>query len=221
MHASHAARWLGAEADGTGRVMVEADLRVKGHNNIFVIGDTAHVKGPEGRALPGVATVAKQQGYYVARWLMRKADGESSPPFRYRDPGVMGTIGRNRAIAEIGRLKFSGFPAWLLWSLVHIYFLIGFRSRLVVALSWAWSYLTFDRGARLITGDDGVTAALQQQARSYRRATRPDRSSSQHAPHPIAKSYQNRSEAAFPGAAAEVGCSPGSRPPSGHPGVAP
>jgi NADH:ubiquinone reductase (H+-translocating) len=163
VRASHAARWLGVEADGAGRVLVGPDLRVDGRDNIFVIGDTAHVKGPDGRALPGVATVAKQQGYYVARWLMRKADGKSSPPFRYRDPGSMATIGRNRAIAEIGRLKFSGFPAWLLWSLVHIYFLIGFRSRLVVALSWAWSYLTFDRGARLITGDDGVTAALQSQ----------------------------------------------------------
>lgn len=158
VRASAAAKWLRAESDSAGRVLVEPDLRVTGNNNIFVIGDTAHVKMPDGRALPGVATVAKQQARYVARWLVRRAEGKSSPPFLYRDPGSMATIGRNRAIAEIGRVKLSGFPAWLLWSLVHVYFLIGFRSRLFVATSWAWSYLTLDRSARLITDDFGTAA---------------------------------------------------------------
>ena len=152
MRASPAAKWLGAEADGAGRVVVGPDLALPAHPNVFVVGDTAHVADATGRPLPGVAAVAKQQGAYAAMAVMRRLrDGKAPAPFRYRDPGYMATIGRNRAVAQIGRLRVSGFSAWLLWSLVHIYFLIGFRSRLTVALSWTWSYLTSQRGTRLIT----------------------------------------------------------------------
>jgi NADH dehydrogenase len=154
VRASPAGKWLGVETDRAGRALVNPDLSVPGHPNVFVIGDTAHVVDEEGKMLPGVATVAKQQGQYVAKLLKRRAREETLPPFRYRDPGSMATIGRSRAVAEIKGFKLTGLPAWLLWSLVHIYFLVGFRSRLVVAMSWIWSYVTFERGSRLITGSD-------------------------------------------------------------------
>ncbi|HEY7298021.1 MAG TPA: NAD(P)/FAD-dependent oxidoreductase [Xanthobacteraceae bacterium] len=153
--ASPVAEWLGAEHDRAGRVKVEPDLSVPGHRNIFVIGDAGLAIGADGKPLPGVAPVAKQQGKYVARLLIATARGKPVGPFRYRDFGSLATIGRKRAVAQIGRFKLSGFPAWLLWSLAHIYFLIGFRNRLVVALNWAWNYLTFQRGTRLITGITG------------------------------------------------------------------
>ena len=111
--------------------------------------------GKDGALLPGVAPVAKQQGQYVARLLLARARGESLPPFRYRDFGSLATIGRKRAVAQIGKLKLRGFIAWVLWSVAHIYFLIGFRNRLVVAMNWMWNYLTFQRGTRLITGMSG------------------------------------------------------------------
>ena len=102
-----------------------------------------------------MAPVAKQQGQYVASLLIARANGKTLPPFRYRDAGALATIGRKRAVAHIGPFKISGFPAWLLWSVVHIYFLIGFRNRLAVAMNWAWNYITFQRGTRLITGMSG------------------------------------------------------------------
>jgi NADH dehydrogenase len=153
--ASPAGKWLAAETDRAGRVMVKADLSVAAHPNVYVIGDTALVVGADGRPLPGVAPVAKQQGQYVAEVLKAALQGRSSPPFRYRDLGSLATIGRKSAVAELGRLKLSGFAAWLLWSLAHIYFLIGFRNRFAVALNWAWNYATFQRGSRLITGISG------------------------------------------------------------------
>ncbi len=156
VRASPAGKWLDAETDRAGRVIVNPDLSVPGYPNIFVIGDTALAKDENGAPLPGVGTVAKQQGKYVAKLLEYRARGNVVPPFRYRDPGSMATIGRSRAVAQINGLKLTGLLAWLLWSLVHVYFLIGFRSRLVVLLSWAWSYLTFERGTRLITGSDGA-----------------------------------------------------------------
>lgn len=152
--ASPAARWLSAESDAVGRVKVLPDLSVPGLPEVFVIGDTAHCPGADGRPLPGVAPLAKQQGTYVARLIAARATGRAAPePFRYRDPGSMATIGRKAAVAKLGRLSFSGTSAWLLWSIAHIYFLIGLRNRLAVALNWAWNYLTFQRGARLITGE--------------------------------------------------------------------
>ena len=117
-----------------------------------MLGDTALLKDENGQPLPGVATVAEQQGKYVAKLLEWRTRGKEVPPFRYRDPGMLATIGRSRAVAEIRGWKFTGFPAWVLWSFVHIYGLIGFRSRFVVALSWLWAYLTYERGTRLITG---------------------------------------------------------------------
>jgi NADH dehydrogenase len=152
---SPVAEWLGAESDRAGRVKVKADLSVPGHPDIFVIGDAATTTGLDGRPLPGVAPVAKQQGWYVANLLKARAEGRTLPAFRYRDVGSMATIGRKRAVAQIGAFKASGLVAWLLWSLAHIYFLIGFRNRLAVAMNWCWNYVTFERGTRLITGISG------------------------------------------------------------------
>jgi NADH dehydrogenase len=151
--ASSAGRWLGAETDRAGRVKVRADLTVPDHPEIFVIGDTAAVTAEDGSLLPGVAPVAKQQGQYVARTLIARSEGGADlKPFRYRDYGLLATVGRSRAIAQFGRWHLSGFLAWALWSVAHIYFLIGLRNRFIVALNWAWSYVTFQRGSRLITG---------------------------------------------------------------------
>jgi NADH dehydrogenase len=154
--ASRAGQWLGAETDRAGRLKVCADLTVPGNPDIFVIGDVACVRGTDGKPLAGVAPVAKQEGQYVAALLKARLRGKTVPPFQYRDFGSLATIGRKRAVAQLGRLKLTGFPAWLLWSVAHIYFLIGFRNRLAVALSWAWSYVTFQRGTRLITGVSGA-----------------------------------------------------------------
>jgi NADH dehydrogenase len=154
--ASPAGRWLGAETDRAGRVKVAPDLSVPGHPDIFVIGDTAALNGADGKPLPGVAPVAKQQGQYVADLLIARQAGKSVAPFRYRDFGSLATIGRKRAIVQMGRFKLKGFLAWVLWSVAHIYFLIGFRNRLVVATNWLWNYVTFQRGTRLITGMSGA-----------------------------------------------------------------
>jgi NADH dehydrogenase len=151
--ASPAAKWLGAEADRAGRVTVGPDLSVPRLGNVFVIGDTAAVVDAAGVPVPGVAPAAKQEGRYVARVIMARLAGRPAPaPFRYRNWGNMATIGRKAAVADFGRVHLSGFPAWLLWSLAHVYFLIGLRNRITVALNWGWNYLTFQRGARLITG---------------------------------------------------------------------
>jgi NADH dehydrogenase len=153
--ASPVAEWLAAESDHAGRVKVAPDLSLPGHANIFVIGDAAAAFGEDGKPLPGVAPVAKQQGRYVADLLIARLEGKSMPPFRYRDFGSLATIGRKRAVAQLGKLRISGLAAWLLWSVAHIYFLIGFRNRLAVALHWSWNYLTLQRGTRLITGITG------------------------------------------------------------------
>jgi NADH dehydrogenase FAD-containing subunit len=151
--ASPAAKWLGAEHDRAGRVMVGPDLTLPGHPEIFVIGDTALALGPDGKPLPGVAPVAKQQGAYVAKLIRARLEGRPEPkPFRYRNFGNLATIGRRAAVADFGWLRVSGRLAWVLWGLVHIYFLIGFRNRIAVLLDWLWAYITFQRGARLITG---------------------------------------------------------------------
>lgn len=151
--ASPAARWLGTEMDRVGRAVVGPDLTVPGHPEIFVIGDTALASGRDGKPLPGLAPVAKQQGAYVAKVLRARLAGKNlPPPFRYRDWGTLATIGRRAAVADFGWLRLHGTIAWLLWGLVHVSFLIGFRNRFVVMLDWIWSYLTFQSGARLITG---------------------------------------------------------------------
>jgi NADH dehydrogenase len=154
--ASPAGRWLGVPTDRVGRVFVGPDLSLADYSDIFVIGDAAHALGSDGKPLPGVAPVAKQQGRYVADIIRARVAGRKMPPrFRYRDSGSLATIGRKRAVAQIGKIKLRGFIAWMLWSMAHIYFLIGFRNRIVVAMSWAWSYVTFQRGTRLITGLSG------------------------------------------------------------------
>jgi len=154
--ASPAGSWLCAETDCAGRVKVAADLSVPGHPKIFAIGDAAAALGSDGTPLPGVAPVAKQQGQYVAALLIAREQGRSMPAFHYRDFGSLATIGRKRAVVQIGRLKLRGLLAWLLWSIAHIYFLIGFRNRFVVAINWLWNYVTFQRGTRLITGMSGA-----------------------------------------------------------------
>ncbi len=153
--ASPAQQWLGVEGDRAGRVKVNPDLSVPDHPEIFVIGDTAHCENGDGRPLPGVAPVAKQQGAYVARLIEARLSGSDLPPFKYRNYGSMATIGRKRAVVQIGRVRATGFIAWLIWSVAHIYYLIGFRNRLAVALNWGWNYVTFERGTRLITGLTG------------------------------------------------------------------
>jgi NADH dehydrogenase len=153
VRASAAGEWLGAPCDRAGRVMVGDDFSVPGHENVFVVGDTAAFGGADGKMLPGVAPAAKQAGAYVARVIDAKVRGRALPrPFRYADYGNLATIGHSKAVADFGWARFKGLFAWLLWSVVHVYFLIGFRNRFIVALSWAWSYLTYQRGVRLITG---------------------------------------------------------------------
>ncbi len=149
--ASPAAQWLAAQRDRAGRVIVNPDLSLPGHDNIFVVGDTASVRNPDGKPVPGLAPAAKQMGDYVARLIAARIAGRTLPAFRYHDQGALATIGRRAAIVELGPIQLKGFIGWGFWSIVHIYFLIGLRNRFVVAVTWLWSYITFQRGARLIT----------------------------------------------------------------------
>ena len=148
--ASPAANWLSAERDRAGRVVVQPDLSLPGHHEIFVIGDTASAQ-EAGRQIPGLASAAKQMGNYVGRLIEARIMGRSLRPYRYRHQGDLATIGRRAAIVELGPIRLKGIIGWLFWSVVHIYFLIGIRNRFIVAMTWLWSYITFERGARLIT----------------------------------------------------------------------
>jgi len=149
--ASPAAKWIAAANDGAGRIKVNPDLSVPGHNDIFAVGDTVLVVQPNGRPVPGIAPAAKQMGHYVGRVIAARVRGLPAPaPFAYRHLGELATIGRKSAVVKLGAFQLTGFLGWLFWSAVHIYFLIGLRNRFVVALNWLWSYLTFQRGARLI-----------------------------------------------------------------------
>ena len=149
--ASPAASWLGAAHDRAGRVLVRPDLSVPDHPEVFVIGDAAAVHESDGEPVPGVAPAAKQMGDYVGRLIAARLAGESLPAFRYRNLGELATIGRRAAVVKFGRLHLKGFIGWLFWSFAHIYFLIGVKNRFIVAFTWLWDYLTFQRGARLIT----------------------------------------------------------------------
>ncbi|HZP76890.1 MAG TPA: NAD(P)/FAD-dependent oxidoreductase [Pseudolabrys sp.] len=147
--ASPAAQWLGADHDRAGRIKVNDDLTVPGHPDVFAIGDTATLSGQQ---VPGIAPAAKQMGRYVGRLIAARIAGQSAPkPFRYHHLGDLATIGRRSAVVRLGRFELRGFLGWLFWSVVHIYFLIGLRNRFLVAFTWLWDYLTFQRGARLIT----------------------------------------------------------------------
>ena len=154
LEASPLGRTAGADVDSQGRVVVEPDLTVKGHPRVFVAGDLARFTHQTGKPLPGTAPVAMQAGRYAARTILDDLDGRTRRAFHFVDKGQMATIGRSRAILEIGSLKLGGFPAWVCWLVVHIYYLTGFEKRLLVVVQWAWSYVTFARGARLITGED-------------------------------------------------------------------
>src|SRR5690606_24672172 len=143
---------LDVPLDRAGRVIVEPDLRVPGDERVYAIGDMAAFTLPDGSPLPGIAPAAMQAGAHAARNVRLQLAGKPTRPFRYVDKGVMATVGRAAAVGRIGdRLQLSGMLAWLAWLLVHILYLIGFRGRLVVVLSWAWAYFTYERGARLIT----------------------------------------------------------------------
>ncbi len=153
--ASPAARWLGIEADRVGRVPVLPDLRAPGQDDIYVIGDTALARKPDGSPQPGIAPVAKQQGAFVARAIEARIAGKADPgDFVYRDRGLLATIGRKSAVIAYKRLRLRGWLAWWLWGAAHIYFLVSLRNRLIVVTQWLWSYAFFERGARLITGLD-------------------------------------------------------------------
>jgi NADH dehydrogenase len=149
--ASPAAKWIGAEADRAGRIKVMGDLSVPGRPEIFAAGDTASVATSNGQPVPGIAPAAKQMGRHIGRLIAARVAGrEPPPPFAYRHQGDLATIGRRSAVVKLGAFQLTGFFGWLFWSVVHIYVLIGLRNRFVVALNWTWSYLTFQRGARLI-----------------------------------------------------------------------
>lgn len=149
--ASPLGRTLGAPLDKAGRVRVNADLTLPGSENVYVIGDLASVE-QDGKLVPGVAPAAMQEARHAAANIRRTLRGEPRLAFRYVDKGSLATIGRAAGIADLGWVKLSGVPAWLAWLFIHLFFLIGFRNRFVVMFSWAWSYFTYDRGARLITG---------------------------------------------------------------------
>ena len=151
VRASSAAQWLGAPADRAFRLQVEPDLTVPGHPDIFAIGDTVTINGPDGKPVPGIAPAAKQQGVYVADTIKARLRGETPGPFRYRHAGSLAQIGKRRAVIDFGRFKLRGTLAWWIWGIAHIYFLIGLRNRLSVAISWLWIHARDQRAARLIT----------------------------------------------------------------------
>jgi NADH dehydrogenase len=150
-NASFVGKTLGAPVDRVGRVIVNEDLTIPGHPEVQVIGDLANFSHQTGQPLPGVSPVAMQQGRHAARNVLAMIEGRKPKPFRYWDKGSMATIGRHKAVADLKFVHLSGLPAWLAWLFVHIIFLVGFRNRLLVLFQWAWAYLTFDKGARLIT----------------------------------------------------------------------
>ncbi len=166
--ASALGRKLGVPTDRPGRVLVDPDLSIPGYPNVFVIGDLASVKQKNGTMVPGVAPAAIQMGEFAARTILADLRAKPRKHFEYWDKGSLATIGRAAAVADLGRIHLSGFIAWLSWLFVHVFFLIGFKNRVLVMLEWAWSYITFQRGARLITGNSnyivpGEKAVAQQE----------------------------------------------------------
>jgi len=159
--ASPLGKALGVPTDRAGRVLVEPDLSLPGHPNIFVLGDMASLKDTNGIVVPGLGAAATQEGKDTAANIARDLRGEKRVPFRYKDKGSMATIGRNRAVAQIGKLQFTGLIAWLLWAFVHVFLLIGFKNRLMTMREWMWAYFTRERSARLITdlGEEAATPA--------------------------------------------------------------
>jgi NADH:ubiquinone reductase (H+-translocating) len=172
--ASPLGKKLGVPTDRAGRVLVNPDLSIPGHPEVFVIGDLASLKDKNGKPLPGVAPVAIQQGAATARNIVRDLKGEPRRNFEYFDKGSLATIGRSAAVAQFGKIHISGFIAWLSWLFVHIFFLIGFRNRVIVLIQWAWSYFTSERGARLITGNTDLpswTELQREEAKTLEKRT--------------------------------------------------
>lgn len=182
--ASPAGQWLGVDTDKVGRVAVAPDLSVPGLDNVYVLGDLALAMGEDGKPLPGLAQVAHQQGHYLGKALLaRLVRNETPPPFRFHNRGNLAVIGRNSAVVHWGSLKLKGFIAWLVWGIAHVYLLVGFHNRFLVTMRWLWTYLTFQRGGRLITEDiirtqptganrdehGGVRASAPSQASSARK----------------------------------------------------
>jgi NADH dehydrogenase len=151
VRASPAAEWLGAPADRAGRLQVNPDLTVPGHPDIFAVGDTVVIEGPDGKPVPGIAPAAKQEGQHVADTIKARLRGETAGPFRYKHAGSLAQIGKRKAVIDFGRIKLRGTIAWWIWGIAHIYFLIGLRNRLQVAISWLWIHARDQRAARLIT----------------------------------------------------------------------
>jgi NADH dehydrogenase len=172
--ASPAGAWIEAESDRAGRIRVGSDLTVPGQPQIFAVGDLAAVQDATGRAVPGNAPAAKQMGRHVGRVLAARAAGASEPgPFTYRHHGDLATIGRRSAVVTLDSIRLTGLIGWWFWGIAHVWYLIGFRSRVVVSFEWLWSYLTFQRGARLITGREprgGNAASVPGQATAVRQS---------------------------------------------------
>jgi NADH dehydrogenase len=171
--ASPLGRKLGVPVDRAGRVLVNPDLSIPGHPQVFVVGDLAALQDENGKMLPGVAPVAIQQGDWVAETIDRDLENQPRRNFHYHDKGSLATIGRAAAVAQFGKFELSGYFAWLAWLFIHILFLIGFRNRLMVMIQWAWSYLTYERGARLITGSDELPGWTEAQPYSSQTAQPP------------------------------------------------
>jgi len=150
----------GAKLDNAGRVVVEPDMSVSGHPEVFVIGDLANFSHQNGKPLPGVAQPAIQQGHYVGKLIRARLQNKKSPPFHYFDKGNLATIGRGAAVADLNWLQLSGLPAWFIWVFIHLLYIVQFQSRLLILLQWAWLYITFDRSARLITGENPLPLDL-------------------------------------------------------------
>jgi len=161
VQASPLAKSLGVPLDRAGRVIVEPDLTIPGHRDVFVLGDLAAVEQYDGSFVPGVAPAAIQAGQHTAKNLARAVEGQPLRAFKYRDKGSLATIGRAAAVADLGRFHFGGFFAWMAWLLIHIFFLIGFRNRFLVITQWAWAYVTYQRSARLITGSRSAVARAE------------------------------------------------------------
>lgn len=166
---------LGVDCDNSGRVKVQQDCSIPGHHNVFVCGDLAHFELEDKTLLPGMAPVALQQGRFVAKLILNEKQGRARSAFTYFDKGKMATIGRNKAIAEIKRFKLKGYFAWLSWLVVHIYYLSSFKNRFFVTVHWAWSYITFKRGARLILGDEWqiISKAKKQSSKIVKKSNQP------------------------------------------------
>ena len=174
VRASPAAEWLNAPADRAGRLEVGPDLTVPGHPDIFAIGDTVVIAGPDGKPVPGIAPAAKQEGRYVAKMIAARLRGETLAPFRYRHAGSLAQIGKRKAVIDFGRVKLRGAIAWWLWGIAHIYFLIGLRHRLSVALSWLWVYARDQRAARLITQGSSKVAGSAPTSDPAYKISKPD-----------------------------------------------